>query len=317
VRVCVTAMLIVLTSASVLLWLQAMKWRLEWQWIGVIVLLLLSSYQMLEGLYSGQLGLLVAFLFAAGILALQRGRFFFSGFLMALTTIKPQVTGLAIIFLLLWSLRDWRARRGFCLGFISTFALLMAASLVILPHWIESWLRTLIAYHDYSRPPLITELLTSRLPSSLNALASIFLTVVSIGIALALAWRNRSASPDSRIFWLTLATFLGITVITILPGQALYDHGILLPGILLVARHRDELVNLSAAAQVLLRIGALILLWPGFAAVLLLALYPLLTPAQFYSPLFFSLPLRAAPPLPFATLALLGWMWWFWAGSRF
>ena len=35
--------------------------------------------------------------------------------MIALTTIKPQVTALAIFFLLLWSLSLWRDRRGFWL----------------------------------------------------------------------------------------------------------------------------------------------------------------------------------------------------------
>ncbi len=123
--------------------------RLNWKWLAVILLLTLTSYPALEALYAGQLGLLVAFLLAAGILALQHNRFLLAGFLIALTTIKPQITALAIAYLLLRTLtawrckdndeddknkngrenKDWRERRRFLLGLFSTLTLLLGASL--------------------------------------------------------------------------------------------------------------------------------------------------------------------------------------------
>jgi hypothetical protein len=81
--------------------------------------LTLSSYSALEALFSAQLGLLVAFLLAASVRPLQRNRFLLAGILMAITTIKPQVTALAILYFLLWSLHDWRIRGRFCVDFSS------------------------------------------------------------------------------------------------------------------------------------------------------------------------------------------------------
>ena len=85
----------------------ALSWSVSWPWLATAILLTVFSYPVLEGLYAGQLGLLVGFLLAASLLALQRGRLFLAGILMALTTIKPQMTALAIFYLLLWSLADW------------------------------------------------------------------------------------------------------------------------------------------------------------------------------------------------------------------
>src|ERR1700722_19628536 len=87
VRIVVVCLLGALTVAGVLLWLGALEWRLDWRWTAVVVLLTLCSYPALEGLFAGQLGLLVAFLFAAAIFMLQRGRIFFAGILIALATI--------------------------------------------------------------------------------------------------------------------------------------------------------------------------------------------------------------------------------------
>jgi hypothetical protein len=124
-------------AASVWLWMQVLHCRPGRRISTIVFLLVLTSYPVLEGLYALQIGLLVLFLFAASIFALQRGLLLLSGILMALTTIKPQITVLAILFLLIWSahaaasgwdysLRDslwwrhrfWFGRTGFNPGFI-------------------------------------------------------------------------------------------------------------------------------------------------------------------------------------------------------
>jgi hypothetical protein len=102
---------------------------------------------------------------------------------------------------------------------------------------------------------------------------------------------------------------LAITTITILPGQAVYDHLILLPAILLLVRYRQAIAAAGGAARDLVRIGFLVLFWPWIAAFPLIVLRPWIPPGYFYSVPVFSLPLRAAAPLPFLTLALLAWMW--------
>ena len=307
-RIVLAVLLAAMTLASVLLWMRALSWRIPWNWMAVIVLLTLCSYPALEGLYVGQLGLLVAFLLAASLVALRGNRFLLGGILMALTTIKPQVTVLAILYLLLWSVYDWRVRGRFCVGLFSTLTLLIGASLAVMPHWIQSWMHTILAYHHYTRPPLVTEVLTAPLGSRLSGPATFVLTAASIITAIVLAWRNRAAAYGSFAFWTTLTILLSITTIIILPGQAVYDHLILLPGILLLTRYRSELRDAGRVPRILLAIGALVLFWPWTAAFALIVLRPWITPEVFNSSAFFSLPIRTAASLPFAVLALLAWL---------
>lgn len=309
VRIAVLCVLAGLTMASVPLWLRAFDWQPGWNWTAVILLLILTSYPALEGLYAGQLGLLVAFLLAASMLALRRDRYLVAGFLMALTTIKPQVTALAILYLLLWTLRDWRNRKNFYIGFFSTAAVLLCTSLAVLPHWIRNWLHTVMAYRHYTTPPLVTEVLTSPLGPKFSGAMTLVLTAASIGIAMILAWRNRGAAFGSFAFWLTLTTILSITAITILPGQAVYDHLILIPAILLFVRFRKVLADAGPVPRILLWIGTFLLCWPWIASLGLIALRPILPSAIFSSSAFLSLPIRNAAPLPFAVLALLAWTW--------
>lgn len=304
-RLAVVCVFGALTFAGVFLWLRAFDWQLSAKWIAVIVLLTLSSYPALEALFAAQLGLLVAFLLAASLVALQRSRFLFAGILMAVSTIKPQVTALAVLYFLIWSAHDWRTRGRFYLGFFATLALLVGTSLAVMPHWIRSWTHTVLAYRHYNPPPLVTEVLTSPLGPRWSAPATMVLTAASIVIAILLAWRNRAAAFGSFAFWVTLGVLLSITTITILPGQAVYDHLILLPAILLLARNRNVVFNAGRVPQVLLSIGGLVLYWPWIAAFALILLRPWLAPADFSSTQVFALPIRAAASLPFAVLALL------------
>jgi hypothetical protein len=304
VRLAVVALLTALTLASVFLWLRALAWRPTWMWCAVILLFVLCSYPVLEGLYAGQLGLLVAFLLAASILSLQRGRLLLAGILMALTTIKPQVTVLAIFYLMVWTFGDWRRRRRYCAGFFSTELLLFVTSLAVWPRWIQSWTHALIAYHRYTTPVLAKEVLTSHFPPGAFGPATLILTAGLMIVAVVIAWRNRSAAPDSAEFWMTLALLLAITTITLLPGQAVYDHVILLPGILVLARRWLELSS-SRILRMLLATGAALLLWPWFASLILIALRPLLAHDQFYSTPILSLPIRTAAVFPFVVLGLL------------
>jgi hypothetical protein len=307
-RVVIVLIFTALTFASVLLWLRALDWSLSWNWRAVILLLTLCSYPVLEALFAAQLGLLVAFLLAASLLALRRNRFLLAGFLMAITTIKPQVTMLAIVYFLIWTLYDWRARGRFFIGFFSTLALLVGASLAAMPHWIQSWTHTVLAYRHYTRPPLVTEVLTAPLGSRFAGPATFVLTVASIILAIMLAWRNRTAAYGSFAFWSTLTLSLSITTITILPGQAVYDHVILLPGIVLLVRYRSVLFDAGLVPRLLLAIGGLVLFWPWIAAFILIVLRPWIAPATFDSTALFSLPIRTAASLPFAVLSLLAWM---------
>jgi hypothetical protein len=304
-RVVAVLALAALTFVSLLFWLRAIAWPLSPLWLAVIALLTFTSYPVLEALFADQLGLFVGFLLAAAILALQRSRLLLSGTLMALTTIKPQMTALIILFLLLWTLHDWRARKLFCIGLISVGAALVAGSLLVWPRWIQSWIRTLIAYHGYTRPPLIREVLASPLGPRAAGPATLGMFAILMIAAAVLAWRNRDAAPNSRAFWLTLSLLLAMSSITILPGQAVYDHIILLPGILFLLRDWRRLRDAGRVPRTLVIVGAIVLFWPYPSAFVLIAIRPLLTTQQFFSNALFPLPIRTAASFPFAVLALL------------
>jgi hypothetical protein len=220
--------------------------------------------------------------------------------LIGLTLIKPQMTLPVICYLLLWSLAD-KGRRHFWAGFLATVLPLVGASLLIWPHWMGQWVRVILGYHRYATPSLVRLLPGETLGAYLGPLA----TVVLLALGAALAWRNRRVRPNSTLFWLTLSLLLAITSVTLLPGQAIYDHVILLPGIFLLLQHRRELRASGPVPRNLLTLGAIVLFFPWVAAFVLIAVRPWLTLADFESTAVFALPIRTAASLPFAVLALL------------
>ena len=292
--------LIVVTT---ILWMRGLSWRPDWPWTAVLFLLVLTSYPVLEALYSGQIGVFVGFVLAASVVALQRGRLLLAGMLAALGTIKPHIMLLPILYLGLWSLYDWRKRRMFWVGLFSTEALLVGSALIVWPHWIQSWIKVVVQYHSYTPPPLTIQMLTTLAgaaarPAALLAMAALLL------VAVVLSWGNRGASPQSSNFWFTLSILLSITVGVLLPGHAVYDHLILLPGLFLLAmiwRRFPE--NWAMKAMLVTAAGTLV--WPWFASILLIPIHSLLARREFYSMPVFTLPLRMAAGMPFIVLALL------------
>jgi hypothetical protein len=306
-RAVMGVVLLGLMVGSTLLWMKAVSWRMRWPWVLVIVLLSACSYPALEGLYSEQLGLLVAFLLATTVVLLQRERLLFAGVLMALTFIKPQMTALVAFYVLAWSLFEARRRIRFLTGFSATIALLVGGAFCVWPHWLQSWLRVVWQYHAYSEPSILSGLLTSLFGTRLAAPASLVFTAAAIVFAFAIAWKNRAALPDSSTFLSTVSLLLAITTIAVLPGQAVYDHVILLPAILIVICYWIELRHRGRALRVLLALGALILFWPWIAAFSVSVVRPLLQSSTFNSPAVLALPIRTAASLPFAAIALLGY----------
>lgn len=303
-RILLAALLPLVTITTLGFWIRALHWPLRTAWCLFLVLLALSSYQILEALFAEQLGLFVAVFLAAAALSIREERFLLAGTLAALTLMKPETSSLAIFYLLIWSFSD-RRRARFWQGFAIVSLSLLAGSLWAWPHWISEWVHIVLGYTRYAQPPLIHVLMGTSIPAFVGkAVIACF-----IGVAMVLAWRNRQANLDSRAFWFSLSLILAITCVAVLPGQAIYDHTILFPGIFLIFLHRRGLIDAGWLPRVLLYLGALLIFWPWITAPAVLVLHRWLPASIFYSPAVLGLPLRSATPLPFAVLALLWWAW--------
>jgi hypothetical protein len=303
VRIVLAGVLAIITALSVPLWMRALQLAATPSFLAVALVLTLSSYAVLEGLFAAQPGLIVGFLLPGAFVALVNNRFFLAGSLLALTFIKPQVSILVAGYLLLWSISRWRTRRGFALGLISWTAVLVTLSLIIWPHWIVDWLHVLSGYGRYSPPPLLTYSLGSRLGPHLGP-PLIFLLLAA---AVPLAWKMRRLDAASPSFALTVSLLLALTSITLLPGQAVYDHVILLPGILLVACTWRKAAS-SRSFRMILIVAALVLFWQWITAVPLLAARWFMPDRIFFDRGLWLIPFHAAASVPLAVFAVLGYL---------
>jgi hypothetical protein len=263
----------------------------------------LSSYAVLEGLFAVQVGLLVGFLLAASILALKYHRLGLAGALFAFTLIKPQVSALLAAYFLIWSFGRWRERRAFVYWFAAWSSILCGLSLLASPHWISRWLLILSGYGGYAPPPLITYSLGPRL-----AFLGPFLIFILLLASLVLMFRMRDADATSPEFMLTLSLLLALTSITLLPGQAVYDHVILLPGILLTMNTWKRFAA-SGAFRIILYAASVALFWQWIAVIPLL-IWRMLPPSRLLSNRTLLLPFHAAASVPLAVTAVLGFMLW-------
>ncbi len=303
VRIALAVILPAATALSIVLWLRTFRLSIGLAALGSLILLTLSSYAVLEGLFAEQVGLLVGFLLAASLAALVNGKLLFSGSLLALTLIKPQMMALIVAYLLLWSFHQWRERWRFVGGFLFVTALLGVSSLLVWPHWIGDWLRVIFGYREYSTPPLVSNLLGNRIGSRLGP----FLIGALVLTAMAVAWCMRRASAASTEFALTISLLLAVTTITLLPGHAVYDHVVLLPGVILIGLSWRDLAASSRVFRVVLGATALALFWQWMLAPVVIAIRPVLS-AQLFSSVVLTLPIRTAASIPFGVLALLGLM---------
>jgi len=293
-RVVFRLLLLVLTTASVPLWMHGLGLRAERTTTAVITLLLVGSFPVVMALYLEQLTLLVCFLIAASSAALASERPVLAGFLLAIATIKPQIAVAFIAWSVLWSLDDWVRRRRLVWAFASSMALLWLGAEVILPGWFGRWWSAMHAYLGYNDARSLLETLLGRYAGLLLS------ALIAAGIAL-LCWRLRRAHAGSSAFSTCLVSVLAASLL-IKPKFPLYDVAMLLPAALWLFSSRKALWERSRPARLLLLTASLLVGWQWFSA-LALATISLVSPSAAQHG--WALPAATMFPLPLGLSCLL------------
>jgi hypothetical protein len=133
---------------GVFLCLSLANWRLPGWLLAATALWANLFYHSARTILLGQFAGLV-FLWTVGTLwGLEHKHDLAAGVLLALTTIKPQMSFLLVPALLLWGLgqRRWRFVGAFGL----TMVLLLGASFLLLPDWLSEFLRQMTQYPSYT-----------------------------------------------------------------------------------------------------------------------------------------------------------------------
>ena len=286
---------------TVFLWLRMLQWRPPWMAILILLVLALGSFPAVQGIELQQLSMIAAALIAGSAVLLVRGKLAWAGALLGVATIKPQLVWLLSIWLLLWTLSNWRQRQRFFWGFTVTCALLFLGAELVLPGWIWRFREGVENYrrYTYGAGSSLEMLLAQLLPGmwwgrALNALVAL--------AALWLCWRLRREPENSPAFAFLFSMVLAATIVVI-PMVAPYNQVLLFPGAFFLARSWSSLWKRDPLTKTACVVAVLTVFWPWMATVGL-------TVAALFRPLpavqaHWAMPLFTSLGIPMAVLGLM------------
>jgi Glycosyltransferase family 87 len=251
-----------LTILSIWIWLAVLHWRPPLWSVFVLVLLVVSSPQVAQGMRLRQLGLFAAFLLALATWCVTKNRLLLAGALLAVATIKPQMVSLCLVWFFIWTLGDWTKRWPLAAGFAAALGLLTGAGEILVPGWVRYFLEGMEAYRKYF--PLgamsIVRLILG------NWVGGIF-SVVAVIVLLVYAWNRREVPTESQEFARALSFFF-ITASLVLPLMTPYNQILLILPLLMLMRDWHDLPRWNRAGF------ALFFAWPFVTAAVLLMFPP-------------------------------------------
>jgi len=281
--------LVMLTILS----LRLVNWRVGPVMLGLLLLFSLFWYHGLRPLINGNAVILVALGLVGGFLALRSGADELAGVLFAITTIKPQVVLLVLVFVVFWAFNRGRMRIVWWL--VGTVVLLSLSAALLIPNWIVDNLREVIRYPSYNPPGTPRAAFMEWWPAWGSRLGWT-LTGLMVVILIIEWWSNRKA--DFRGFlWtvcltLVVAQWIGIQTD---PGNFI----VLFPAIILVFSQLDDRWKRGGRAFVILSLLVLgVAIWAIFLNTLQIGDQPVQSAVMFF-------------PLPAFLLLTLYWIrWW-------
>jgi hypothetical protein len=299
VQIVLAILLPCVAALTVVLWLRALDSDLTPTGTVVAVCLALASYPALEGVYSGQPGLISAAIIAGTLALLVTERFVLAGILLPWASVKPQLVLLLAVWLLLWTFSGWSQRKKFFFSFSATGVAMLAVCFWVTPHWIRGWMHALHEYRQLSPAPL-AQFVLGRYPG-------IALSLALLVLALALCWHERRQSANSEGFALATTLLLAVTVLILPSTIAIYDQFLLLPGVLWLYTYRVRILRGSRALRLLAVITLAAVSWQWIAASLLVVLH-WISPTATRTSASLLLPYRTAASVPFAIVALIAFL---------
>ena len=167
------------------------RWKIQTWLLALLVLFSLLWYYAVFPIIIGNPSVLVALFIATAFLAIRMELDAFVGFLLASSTIKPQIVILLIPFVILWAI----SRRRFTIvwSFLGSMALLIISGLILEPGWIMQNIRQVLTYPGYTLPGTPGAIIAGWLPGvgeQIGWLLSMIFTLILIWEWRA-AWKKR------------------------------------------------------------------------------------------------------------------------------
>lgn len=249
----------ILMAATVPLWLRVLAIQVKYSYLVITTILFLASWPMMWSLRLQQPTLIVAALLVAGCFLLKRRWDASAGFLFALSTIKPQLVGPLLIWLLLWTTLQYRWR--FLVSLLTSTSLLLLCAEWMAPGWFPRWRVALADYAQYTQ-------LRPDLQALFGRWVGLALMIAIAAGCSSILWRLRRCDSDSPEFGIAISLTLAATV-SLLPTQPgmIYNRVLLLPAFLVLIYSRAADYYPALARRI-----SVVLLGCSFAATILAVL---------------------------------------------
>jgi hypothetical protein len=183
--------------------LRLTRWKPRTWLLAIILLFSLTWYHSVRALINGNAVVLVAVFIAGALAAIQAGRDELAGILLALSTIKPQVVILVVIFVLFWAISV--KRRTIVVWTALSLAVLSIGAAIFVPDWPLQNLWEVLRYSGYNPPGTPGSALATWLPAAGNKLG--WLLTILLGILLFVEW-SAARGEDFRWFLWTVSLTL-------------------------------------------------------------------------------------------------------------
>jgi hypothetical protein len=268
-------LLLMSLAGCVPLWMGAVGFHTRPVFKAVGMLLAVSCYPAVSEYHLQNLAVLVALMLAAASAAAVRGWLVLAGFLIALSTIKPQLSALFILFFMLWTAGQWKTRQRLFYSFFASLLALFVAAEAVSPGWVGRFLTAIRAYQSYAADPSILQVL---LPAWLAGL----LAAALVGFLVLRLWQWRKGPAGGQQFGWALAWTAAVTL-AVMPKLAAYNQPLLIPALLVLLANRKTIWKARLLPRALTKGVLMCLLWQWGAA-LVLALASLLVPPSRLQP---------------------------------
>ena len=226
--------LLICIAGSVPLWMHSLGFRPHWHLKLSGMILAVSTIPAIQEYFQQNLAALVIFLLAATTATMVRNRLIFSGILLSLATIKPDISAIFVFWFLLWTTGDWAKRKRFAMSFAASLAILVLAAEMISPRWIKEFFISLREYKAHDLGPSILEVL---LPSGIASFFAIALVVLLVFMC----WKNRKETAGSEHFGFVIV-FLSSAELVLLPAGAVYNQFLLIPAFIVLALRQNPML---------------------------------------------------------------------------
>jgi len=265
------------------------RWRAPPRILAGMMIFSIFCYHGMRAIVSGQFAIVETILITGALLAIQRRQDILGGALLALSLVKPHLSILLILFVILWaiSMRRWRL-------LVSTVLwplLFVAFSYLFARDWMLLWLRSLVTLLDSTdvRPPLI------QIGWNMGAVG--FWTGIGMLVALVVSmvweWFRALGKDDHWFQWTAGLTLVITSLVNFRTTTA--DFVLLIPALVLMLKVWLERKKSAGILPALLVAGSMLVgIWVLYIAT---ASQPLENPYLF---------------LPLPLLALIGLFWSRW-----